>query len=361
MLYLLGYYLPPAMSGLWGLIYEKRAVMAAKKTAKKAPAKKAAAKKAPAKKAAAKKVAKKATKPVAKKAAAKKTAKKAVKKTSKPAAKKTAAKKVAKKTAKKVAKKAAPKKVAKKVAKKAVKKAVAKKSAAPAKKAAPAKVVKPASKTTSSAAPSKSGTGKSQPVSGKPADKDQKPLELAEDSAVITKPRSRKAILSPDEIPDPIPLAHQGSMDLGKAFSQKDTRPQEKARVAEDESMWVAAELKAMRKRFDEDLKLQTEALEKAQRELDNLIALSDDGAGFETADTGNATLEREMQISKVDAAAVRVDEVVQAISRIEHKTYGLCLECGKQIGKHRLQDYPYATLCIVCKEAADRTEALQF
>ena len=29
------YYLPPAMSGLWGLIYEKRAVMAAKKTAKK--------------------------------------------------------------------------------------------------------------------------------------------------------------------------------------------------------------------------------------------------------------------------------------------------------------------------------------
>ena len=149
---------------------------------------------------------------------------------------------------------------------------------------------------------------------------------------------------------------------LGKVFSQKDTRPAEKARVQEDESMWVAAELKAMRKKFEEDLADKRRTLENAQKVLDDLIGLSDDGAGFETADTGNATLEREMQITKVDNALAHVEEVEQAIARIENKTYGLCLDCGKQIGKLRLQEaYPYATLCIACKEETDRIEALQF
>jgi Skp family chaperone for outer membrane proteins len=87
-------------------------------------------------------------------------------------------------------------------------------------------------------------------------------------------------------------------MDLGKVFSQKDTRPMEKTRVQEDESMWVAAELKAMRKRFEEELALRRSSLENSQKVLDDLISLSDDGAGSETADTGNATLEREMQRS---------------------------------------------------------------
>jgi len=347
--------------------------MAAKKSAKKVakkPVAKKATKKVAAKKAAPKKVAKKVAKKTAKKAV-KKTTKKVVKKTSKKAAPKKAAKKVAKKAAKKAVKKAAKKvakKATKKVAKKVAKK-VTKKSAKPAsKKAAPAKAVKPAIKKTSSAAPSKSGTGKSQPTNpklqgtgGKSPEKGGKPQEHIEDSAVITKPRSRKAILSPDEIPDPIPLAHQASMDLGKVFSQKDTRPMEKTRVQEDESMWVAAELKAMRKRFEEELALRRSSLENSQKVLDDLISLSDDGAGSETADTGNATLEREMQISKVDAAAAHVEEVVQALSRLTHKTYGLCLDCGKQIGKLRLQEaYPYATLCITCKEASDRAEALK-
>ena len=324
--------------------------MAAKKTAKKV-AKKPVAKKT------AKKVAKKAApakKTAAKKPAAKNAAKKAVKKTSKPAAKKAT---------KPAAKKAAPKKVAKKAAKKVAKKAAPKKTVKPAaKKAAPAKAVKPAISKTSSAAPSKSGTGKSQPTTPKLQGSLGKPEELSKDSAVITKPRSRKAILSPAEIPDPVLLAHQASMDLGKVFSQKDTRPLEKARVQEDESMWVAAELKAMRKRFEEDLAARRKSFDNAQKVLDDLISLSDDGAGSETADTGNATLEREMQISKVDAAAAHVEEVVQALSRLDHKTYGLCLDCGKQIGKLRLQEaYPYATLCITCKEATDRAEALKF
>ena len=339
--------------------------MAAKKAAKKAtkkaaakPAAKKVAKKAPAKKAPAKKVAKKAVKKSAKAAPAKKVApKKAAKKVAKKAAKKVAKKAASKKVAKKVAKKAAPKKVAKKVAKKTAK-PVAKKAVA--KKATSSKVVKPAVAPTSSAAPSKSGTGKSQPDSTKPKGSSSEGEELSEDLVIATKPRSRKAILSPDEIPDPVPLAHQVSMSFGKVFTQQDTRPQERVRVEEDQSMWMAAEIKALRKRFTEDLVNRQEVLARHQRVLDELIGNSDDGAGFETADTGNANLEREMQISLVDKAIIDVEETAQAIARIDNKTYGLCVECGKQIGKLRLQEAnPYATMCIWCKEAADKAASL--
>ena len=220
--------------------------------------------------------------------------------------------------------------------------------------------MKPAVSSKSSAAPSKSGTGKSQPDATKPKGIASKSEELSEDSVIATKPRSRKAILSPDEIPDPVPLAHQVSMSFGKVFAQQDTRPQERVRVEEDQSMWLAAEIKSLRKRFAEDLTKRQEDLDRHQKVLDELIRNSDDGAGFETADTGNANLEREMQISLVDKAIIDVEETTQAIARLDNKTYGLCVECGKQIGKLRLQEAnPYATMCIWCKEAADRLASM--
>ena len=93
-----------------------------------------------------------------------------------------------------------------------------------------------------------------------------------------------------------------------------------------------------------------------AQATLEQLISFSDDGAGAETADSGNSTLEREFQISLVEKAQINLEQTQQALARLEAKTYGLCDNCGKPIGKLRLQEAnPYATLCIECKELADR------
>jgi RNA polymerase-binding transcription factor DksA len=111
-----------------------------------------------------------------------------------------------------------------------------------------------------------------------------------------------------------------------------------------------------MRKVFEADLIERREDLAIAQRVLTELIENTDDGAGAETADTGNMTLEREMQISKVDLAQIKVEETQLAMLRLESKVFGLCEECGKPIGKLRLQEAnPYATMCIRCKEAADK------
>ena len=107
---------------------------------------------------------------------------------------------------------------------------------------------------------------------------------------------------------------------------------------------------------FTKDLVAREAAVAQAQATLEQLISFSDDGAGAETADSGNSTLEREFQISLVEKAQINLEQTQQALARLDAKTYGLCDNCGKPIGKLRLQEAnPYATLCIECKELADR------
>jgi RNA polymerase-binding transcription factor DksA len=320
----------------------------ASKSVKKAAVKKAAKK--VVKKAAVKKTAKK----VVKKAAVKKSAKKVVKKAAvKKAAKKTTKKSVAKKAVKKVAKKTAPKKSgAPKSSKKDTKK-IAKKTAT--KSQSKTTALKPAAKKAASKPePKKVSTTKD--FASKDKAKAVKSPLIEDDTDKQPVKRGRKYIYAPDEIPEPIPLDHQGAIEFSEAIKQPDSKPREKERVQDDDSMWTGAELKAMRKVFEADLIERREDLAIAQRVLTELIENTDDGAGAETADTGNMTLEREMQISKVDLAQIKVEETQLAMLRLESKVFGLCEECGKPIGKLRLQEAnPYATMCIRCKEAADK------
>ena len=314
--------------------------MAVKKTAGKSVAKKVA-----------KKVVKKAT---AKKAVKKPVAKKAVKKVAKkPVAKKVVKKPVAKKVVKKVAKKAAPKTTSTTKSSKKDTKKVAKKS--PAKPRGKTPTAKPAAKKAASKPEAKKATPAKVAIP-KEKTKDVKSPLIEDDSDKQPVKRGRKYIYAPDEIPEPIPLDHQGAIEFSQAIKQPDSKPREKERVQDDDSMWTGAELKAMRKVFEADLIERREDLAIAQRVLTELIENTDDGAGAETADTGNMTLEREMQISKVDLAQMKVEETQLALLRLESKVFGLCEECGKPIGKLRLQEAnPYATMCIRCKEAADK------
>jgi RNA polymerase-binding transcription factor DksA len=337
----------------------KKAAPAKKAPAKKAaPAKKVAAKKAPVKKVVAKPAKKTATKPASKiaskKAAPAKKATTTKKSTSapKPVVKKKAVAKPAKKTVAKPSAKPAP------VKKAPTKKPVASKPA-PAKKAAPTKkpvASKPA--TTKPAASKPEPKASSKPASVKPAEPEVVAPEVIEEVVpVATKPRGRnKGPLNPEDIPPPVPLLHQPGIEDVKALPQKDTRPKEKARVQDDDSMWTGAELKQMRTMFTKELVEREKALVLAQETLDQLISFSDDGAGSETADTGNSTLEREFQISLVEKAQENVDQTLQALSRLDSKIYGLCENCGKSIGKLRLMEAnPYATLCFECKTLSDK------
>ena len=71
-------------------------------------------------------------------------------------------------------------------------------------------------------------------------------------------------------------------------------------------------------------------------------------------ADQGSATFERELDMTLEENARENLLEVQQALERVDAGSYGTCARCGKDIPVERLEAYPTASLCIVCKEAEE-------
>jgi len=125
--------------------------------------------------------------------------------------------------------------------------------------------------------------------------------------------------------------------------------------AAAGEAPWTPAELKAVRTEIAKDLERLRHELALVEVELDNLIADSGEGAGDDQADSGTKTFEREHEMSLVINARDMVLQTERALERIDAKTYGLCEVCSAAIGKPRLQVFPRATLCMICKQKEER------
>jgi len=287
------------------------------KSTKKAAKKKAA----PAKKAA-KKTAKKVTKK--KSAPAKKATKKATKKKAAPA------KKAAKKTAKKATKKkAAP-----------AKKKVAKKKAAPAKKAVKKVAEKKAAKV----------------VVPKPVVIKVPKVTKAQLAAIAKAEAAAAAALAGPPVQVINPIGSVGLPSVRKAVPGTMPEPKHPV-VQEDESNWTQSELNAVRKLLQGDAEELMLEIAKAEESFHALIFESGEGAGDDQADAGTKTFEREHEISILSNKKDLLDQTNRALERIDAGTYGVCENCGKQIGKLRLQEAnTRATLCMPCRERQDRS-----
>lgn len=269
----------------------------AKKAAAKAPAKKAPAKKAPAKKSPEKKI-------PAKKSVAKAPVKKSA--PVKPAASKPEKKAPVRPT---LAKKPMPKKPA-------------------------AEIIKGAHKTALTSSTAKGGATTISVY---------KPEVEASDIVVVEEKRL--------VLPPPIRKPKPGK----KAPSLKPIKAAPAPFVSEGEESWSATELKSIRAELAKDLVRLKKELEAIESEMDDLIEASGVGAGDDQADAGAKTFEREHEISLVYNARDMVLQTERALDRIDTKTYGRCEDCGNAIGKARLQVFPRATLCMICKQKEER------
>ena len=267
--------------------------------------------------------------------------------------KKAVVKKAAKKSAVKKALKKASKKPApvKKVAKKAAVKKAAKK--APAKKAPVKKVAK-------KAAPAKKSSVKSIPVKkapGKPfpskttltVDEKSQTVSVSTITAPVVAPvvEERRLVMPPP----PRPVKSGKKVAPLKPIKVAPTP----VVVSENESPWSAAEIKAIRAEISKELDRLRAELAVVEQEMDALIQESGEGAGDDQADAGTKTFEREHEMSLVINARDMVLQTERALERIDNKSYGNCEECSAPIGKARLQVFPRATLCMLCKQKEER------
>lgn len=69
----------------------------------------------------------------------------------------------------------------------------------------------------------------------------------------------------------------------------------------------------------------------------------SEDSEGSALAFEGAQTTAMMQQVSR------HADEIVGALMRIDHGTYGICMECGSGIATGRLEARPASALCIEC------------
>ena len=257
---------------------------------------------------------------------------------------------VKKAVAKKVAAKKAPatKLVAKKVA--------AKK--APATKVVAKKVV--AKKAVAKKAPAKKSGIKSIPVKkapGKPSpskttltvDEKSQTVSVSTVTAPIVAPivEERRLVMPPPPRP-----AQNGKKSTPLKPIKTAPAP---ATVSSSETPWTSAELKAIRVEVSKELDRLRRELAIVEIEMDSLIQESGEGAGDDQADAGTKTFEREHEMSLVINARDMVLQTERALDRIDSKRYGNCEECGNVIGKARLQVFPRATLCMVCKQKEER------
>jgi len=57
----------------------------------------------------------------------------------------------------------------------------------------------------------------------------------------------------------------------------------------------------------------------------------------------------KQVLLSLNENERIRLQEVDDALDRIENKTYGICEECGEPIGLKRLEVRPVAKYCVPC------------
>jgi len=82
------------------------------------------------------------------------------------------------------------------------------------------------------------------------------------------------------------------------------------------------------------------------------------DGSPADQADMAGHESEEMRAIGVLDTERQMLNDVIDALVRVENGDFGRCADCEKPISKKRLSAIPYARCCIDC---ATRQEALVY
>lgn len=106
------------------------------------------------------------------------------------------------------------------------------------------------------------------------------------------------------------------------------------------------------------------ELLHKMQQEIIDEIELdrkkSDSAITHDIGDSMDyASEERDRELYQLlgERDRIKLQQIKDALDRIEDGSYGVCEECEKKIGIPRLRALPFTRLCVECKSEEERTK----
>jgi len=101
-------------------------------------------------------------------------------------------------------------------------------------------------------------------------------------------------------------------------------------------------------------------------KKLSNLLGEADktlvemtasNGQVPDPTDRASLEAERSFELRIRDRERKLIKKIRKALERIDEDTYGICEECGEDIGVKRLEARPVTTLCIECKSKQEKEE----
>ena len=248
----------------------------------------------------------------------------------------------------------------KKVLKKTVKKSVAKKPMKQAvKKSAKTPAKKPAQKAAAKA--TKKATKKSEKKPAKAVEKKvvrRVPPQIVKKVSLTAKPVEEE--FTPIDTAKAVEFAMSIAMEMKKSAAQADqqrteseirltrrptTRTQGKTTVK-----FPASDLKEFRKRL-------LDARVNALNGVSVMRATGFNDSDDHEADGGDGTNQtlRLQALGQMGSINRTIQQIDEALHRIEDGTYGVCTSCGQLIRKPRLINQPFVLTCMECQSAMER------
>ncbi len=96
---------------------------------------------------------------------------------------------------------------------------------------------------------------------------------------------------------------------------------------------------------------IERDMLNKSQRDASGDLS----GYSFHMADQATDNFDTEFNLDIASNEQKFLNEIDDALKRIEEGIFGICQECEKQITMKRLKVIPYTRYCIKCQEGMEK------
>ena len=116
------------------------------------------------------------------------------------------------------------------------------------------------------------------------------------------------------------------------------------------------------KKKREEFKKLLTEKVDSLLTDATKTVSgMTDTPENYpDPTDRASLESERNFELRIRDRERKLIGKIKDALERIEDGSFGICDECGEDIGEARLKARPVTTLCIDCKTKQEKDERVK-
>jgi DnaK suppressor protein len=94
------------------------------------------------------------------------------------------------------------------------------------------------------------------------------------------------------------------------------------------------------------EARIRAELAERIAGNVNSVVVPASDVGDLSTFD-----LERDVDYELLTMHTEALKDIDEALERLDEGTYGICEECGEEIGEKRLQAIPFALYCLECQQ----------